>query len=188
MHRRHQLHIGPNLHIITDSDRRDVQGHQTEVDERPGTDADMAAVVHPQRQPDLRALTDGPSSSVSSRRRFCGSRADVAFNASIRSMARRLCSASSGSSATYRSPVSIRSRMEQLSESGAMPTIVHTEADRHTGRAGTATTTTAARWRRTWAYARRRRPRQREPSPAGSAEPNGGPCPPGVRQVDTLIA
>src|SRR5690606_27604895 len=53
-----QLHVGPDLAVLADGDRRDVQRGQVVVDEGAGADGDVAAVVDVQRRPDLGLLAE----------------------------------------------------------------------------------------------------------------------------------
>jgi hypothetical protein len=54
-----ELDVGPDLDVVPDGDRRDVEGDQTEVRKTPRADVDLAAVVDVQRWPDLGAFADG---------------------------------------------------------------------------------------------------------------------------------
>jgi hypothetical protein len=56
--RREQLDVRPDLDVVADRDRRDVERDQAEVHERPRPDLDLVAVVDVQRSAYLGVLAD----------------------------------------------------------------------------------------------------------------------------------
>ena len=52
MGRGQELHVRPDLAVLPDGDPGDIQSGQIVVDEGPGTDVDIFAIVHCQRRPD----------------------------------------------------------------------------------------------------------------------------------------
>src|SRR4051812_33757280 len=58
MGRGQQLDVRPDLHVVADGDRSDIERDEPEVGEAPSPEADLGAVVDEQRWPDRRPLPD----------------------------------------------------------------------------------------------------------------------------------
>ena len=113
MRRGEQLHPRRELARGADRDRRDVEHHRVDVDERVVTDADFA-VLAVERRADHDVLADVPQQPAQQRARSSHAPGGAPLNSASSSCARPNSAALSASLPMYSSPRSIRSRISPI--------------------------------------------------------------------------